>query len=441
MKTSRPKVQSLYPRSTQDDAHAFKPMLVEIEEEPASPLGHLIFWLVLAVFGFFVVWSIFGQVDVVVSARGKVVPVGEIKTIQPLNGGVISQILVKPGDYVKKGQALVVIDPSTTAPSLQANQRTLAHVQQEEARLQATSVHHAFDTKADATQRRLYAAAMQSLTRQVASKQQQLETLAAQIRAKQVEVKQNQDLLTFHQEKLNRLAAVSDIVTRDDIQKAENDVLTDQNKLKELAFGLEQLHFQQEQTREEMGYIQENFKSGALNDLSEKEKQVNQLEANIEEADFKNARQTLNSPVDGYVNEMAVHTVGGVVTSAQKLMTVVPVDTPLQVEATVENKDIGFIQLGMPVNLKIDTYDFQKYGTLPGKVTHIDRDSKEDPRQGPVYTIAVTPLKQELKVNGRWQRISSGLSLSAEVKTGKRRIIEFFLYPMIKHLDEGMSVR
>lgn len=95
----------------------------------------------------------------------------------------------------------------------------------------------------------------------------------------------------------------------------------------------------------------------------------------------------------------------------------------------------------MPVSIKVDTFDFQKYGTLKGIVQQVDRDSREDETLGPVYTIDVTPKEKQMKVNGHWQSLSSGMSVTAEVKTGKRRIITFFVYPMIKHLDEGFSVR
>jgi hemolysin D len=136
-----------------------------------------------------------------------------------------------------------------------------------------------------------------------------------------------------------------------------------------------------------------------------------------------------------------VHTVGGVVTPAQKVVSIVPANTPMTVQAMIANKDIGFVKVGMPVALKIDTFDFQKYGTLKGQVTHIDADSREDQKLGQIYTVWVKPLQTSLLGEGKPQTLSSGLSLTTEVKVGKRRIIEFFIYPLIKHLDEGMSVR
>jgi hemolysin D len=422
-----------------DDAYEFKPSIVEIEEDPGNPLGALTFWLVIAVFAFFIGWAIFGQVDVVVTGRGKVIPVGQSKLVQPLNGGVISQILVQEGDFVRQGQPLVLIDPATTEPTLQSSRETLAHIQAEEARLQASAQRQSFS--GSGTQGQIYEASLSALQKQLSAKEKQLDNLNAQIKAKKVEESHTQELLTVNREKEQRLRQVQDIIAQDDYEKAKNEVLSGENRLKSLAYELDQLNFQQQQTREEMAYLQQNFNSTTLTELSDKEKQVTQLEATIQEASFKNARQTLVAPVDGYVHELFVHTVGGVVSPAEKVLSIVPAQTPLLLQATVANKDIGFVKEGMPVAIKIDAFDFQKYGTLNGVVQQIDKDSKDDEKQGPVYTVMVKPLQHSLKMDGRWQQLSTGLSATAEIKTGKRQIIEFFIYPLIKHLDEGMSVR
>lgn len=427
-----------------EDVHEFRPLLAEIEEDPGNPLGPLTFWLVVAIVSFFVLWAIYGQVDVVVSARGQVIPTGQVKLVQPLTGGIVSQILVKEGDFVKKGQPLVMIDPSTTEPNLKSSKETLAHVQLEQARLEAAAGQGRFQagSSSDAeTQAQLYHASLDALEKQLNAKEQALASLDAQRQAKQVEVQHTQDTLSRNQEREARLREVQDIIAKDEYDKVQNDILSDQNRLKVLAKELEELTFQKQQTREEMAYLEQNFKSTTLSDLSEKQKQATQLEASLQESTFRNARQTLVAPVDGYVHELFIHTVGGVVTSAEKILSIVPVNTPLLIQSTVLNKDIGFVKPGMPVAIKVDTYDFQKYGTLKGIVSQVDKDSREDKQLGAVYSIYVKPEQKNLLVDGHWQTLSSGLSVTSEVKTGKRRIIEFFIYPLIKHLDEGMSVR
>jgi len=424
-----------------DDSYQFQPLLAEIEDDPGSPLGALTFWVVVAVFSFFVLWAIFGQVDVVVSAHGKVVPTGQVKLIQPLSGGVVGEILVKEGDRVRKGQTLVVIDPSTTAPQLASAEKTLSHVQAEQARLEAASGQGGYHGGNTGTQARLYNASVAALEKQLQAKEKAFSGLEQQLQAKQMEVKTTEETLLINRQKEARLSPVKDIIARDDYDKVTNDILTGENKLQSLSHELEQLRFQQQQTREEMAYLKENFESTSLNELSDKEKQITQLKATIQESSFKNAKQLLVAPVDGTVHELFVHTVGGVVTSAQKIISIVPLNAPLTIEAVVLNKDIGFVKVGMPVAIKVDTFDFQKYGTLQGKVIRLDPDSKDDPKQGPVYKIQISPEQNQILVDGHWRPLTAGLSVNGEVKTGKRRIIEFFIYPLIKHLDEGMSVR
>jgi hemolysin D len=130
-----------------------------------------------------------------------------------------------------------------------------------------------------------------------------------------------------------------------------------------------------------------------------------------------------------------------VVTPAQKLMIIVPGSAPLTIKASVLNKDIGFIRDSMDVSVKVDAFDFQKYGILSGTVRSISKHSTEDEKLGPVYEVFVTPKETTLLVEGKRVPITSGMSLTAEIKVGKRRVIEFFIYPIIKYLDEGIKVR
>jgi hemolysin D len=136
-----------------------------------------------------------------------------------------------------------------------------------------------------------------------------------------------------------------------------------------------------------------------------------------------------------------IHTEGGVVTPAQELLRVVPKSSPLIMKVKVLNKDIGFIKKQMQSAVKIDTFNFQKYGLVEGEVMHISNDAIEDEQLGFVYEVFIKPKQKYMEVEGEKVTISSGMSVTAEVKVGKRRIIEFFIYPLIKYLDEGMSVR
>ncbi|MEI7473880.1 MAG: HlyD family type I secretion periplasmic adaptor subunit [bacterium] len=435
-----------------DDAHEFKPILLEIEDAPVSPIGRTMFWTVVILFVCTILWLVLGQVDIVVTTRGQIIPDGNIKVIQPLDTGVITNIFVKEGSFVKKGQILMEIDPSTTAPRLDAMKKNLDYIQLESQRLDASSQGVRFvpptatgeklpDVYSINTQTQLYNSSMDSMQKQLDVKELELKKVDEQIKSTLASRSNNLNQLTILKDKERRLNAVINIIAKNEVDQCHSDILNLQSQIKEADFKLDELHHQRNQALEEQSYIRANFKAENLKELSDKQKNSTDLISQIKEATYKNTKQRIISPVDGYINTLSVHTVGGVVTSAEKLMSIVPINTPLVIKATAENRDIGFIHEGMPVALKIDTFDFQKYGILKGKVKSISEDSIQDPKAGLIYEVYITPIDKSLMVESKKVYLKTGMSLSAEIKVGKRRIIEFFIYPLIKYLNEGMSVR
>ncbi|MEW5819918.1 MAG: HlyD family type I secretion periplasmic adaptor subunit [Cyanobacteriota bacterium] len=435
---------------TTDDGHEFKPILAEIEERPISPLGRATFWIIVIFIVFAILWMFFGKVDVVVSARGKIIPVGNIKILQPLETGVVKQILVKEGDYVKKGQVLMEVDPSTTEPELESLTQNLHYLELESDRLNATTEGTDFildraqildDIEAMKVQKELYESSMRSLKKQLQAKNFELKKLDEQINSTHTEKNNNENLLEIALDKEQRLKQVIDLIAKKELDDVQANILTYNSKIKELDYKLKELNHEKSQIYEEIDYIKANFKETNLKELSDRQKQSTQIKANIKEIAFRNKKQNIVSPVDGYINMLFIHTVGGVVTPAEKLISVVPKNTPIVIKVNVLNKDIGFIEEGMDVQIKIDTFSFQKYGLLKGVVTQVSKDSIEDEKLGPVYEVYINPIDHTLLVEGKEVSISTGMSLTAEIKVGKRRIIEFFIYPLIKYLDEGISVR
>lgn len=413
-----------------DDSHEFLPIVAEIQEEPLNPLGRTMFWTLMTLILFTALWLFFGKADIVVSARGKIIPDGEIKIIQPLETGVIKKILVKEGDFVKKGQVLMEIDSSTTEPQLESTKANLAYINLERQRLKATTNGGSFgsvNSNSAQTQKGLYQSSMSDLNNQLQAKNMEM-------RGIDEEISNYRSQLSLNLAKERRMNNVADIIAKNDLEKVRSENMEYRSKIQEL-------NHRKAGIQKEADYIRSNFKTQNFNELADRDKQANELSASIKETEFRKQQQNLISPVDGYVNTLLVHTPGGVVTPAQKLVSVVPIESPLVVKATVMNKDIGFIKEGMPVLVKIDTFDFQKYGMINGTVKKVSKDSVEDQRLGPIYDVYVTPLNKTLMVEGKETPISTGMSLTAEIKVGKRRIIEFFIYPMIKYWNQAITIR
>jgi hemolysin D len=248
-------------------------------------------------------------------------------------------------------------------------------------------------------------------------------------------------LLKINHDKLKRLRAIRDIISKDEYDKVESDCRTNENDIRIAEHRIEELLVSKKRIRKEIAFLYEDERNRLLAELAEKKKNHLYLQANIEKTAYLNSKQNIIAPVHGYINKMLIHTIGGVVTPAEKVISLVPADSPLIIKALVQNKDIGFVSTGMKAGIKVDTFNFQKYGVIDGTVKTIGRDSLEDKALGLVYESLIEPKKTTLMVEGVETPVSTGMSVTVEIKVGKRRIIEFFVYPLIKYLDEGISVR
>ncbi len=431
-----------------NDSYEFKPLLSEIEESPVSPLGRYTFWTIISLLIITFFWLFIGKIDIVINARGIIIPEGEAKIIQPLETGVVKEILVKEGDFVQKNQLLIHIDTSATDAQIKALSRNLAQTKIEAKRLKSggelsdfLKISNDEQNEEKEIQEKLYKESLESLNNEILAKNNQIKQLNMQINSALAQKRDYEFQLKNANERVNKLEEVLDIIEynkyRDATEKA--------NSIKESVIRIEaDIKRFQTQIKEIENYIaklKSDFKAQNLTTLSETQKRINELSANIESIEFSNKNQKITAPCDGYIDKLFIHTIGGIVTPAQAIIALTPANAPVIIKAKVLNRDIGFIKKGMPVSIKIDTYDFQKYGILKGTVKSISKNSIDDEQLGPVYEIYIIPNENTLLINGKEEKISTGMTLNAEIEIGERRIIEFFIYPLIKYLDEGISVR
>jgi len=231
------------------------------------------------------------------------------------------------------------------------------------------------------------------------------------------------------------------VIARNDYEEAQKTVLN-------ITEQLNMAQHKESESKQRLSEIEheekvslEQLMSTWFGQLVDKKKELRALESQINAISFQNKQQQIKAPLNGYVGKLMVNTEGGVVTPAEKLISIVPDDAPLIIRATVLNKDIGFIAKQMPVAIKIDAFSFQKYGLVEGTVDAISNDAIEDEKLGLIYEIKVVPLSTSLMIEGKEKRLEPGMNVTAEIKVGKRKIIEFFIYPIIQYLDEGLSVR
>jgi hemolysin D len=176
-------------------------------------------------------------------------------------------------------------------------------------------------------------------------------------------------------------------------------------------------------------------------ELSTLETKASSLVQDVTKAGQKADLQRLTTPIDGVVQQLAVHTVGGVVTPAQELLIVVPQDHPVEVAAQVENRDVGFVKNGQVVEIKVETFPFTLYGTIPGTVLSVSDDAAPIEKVGLVYPTRVSMDRATIQVEGKQVNLSPGMAVTVEIKTGQRRVIEYLLSPLLKSVKESLRER
>ena len=428
-----------------NDLHEFKPLLIEIEDKPLNPLGRIILYLVLAIMVFGTAWLILAKVDVVVSAQGKVIPSGEIKILKPLESGVVSKIFVKESDKVKKGDILIQIDPTVTDASLSSKQDDLAVIDSDivllEALISESNLSKDELNKLNSFQISLYNNQKQILASTYESNKAKLNSAKLDIKANESEVNRLSLLLNKEEEAKARLQKVLDLIAKKEYEDVSKNVINLKEQRDIALYRLKESNKKLEEIIEENQKAIKTIKSDWIETSLSKEKEKRELRAQINAILFSNKTQQIKSPVDGFVGKLLIHTEGGVVSPNDNLIFIVPSDAPLIIKASVLNKDIGFLKLGQEVAVKIDTFSFQKYGLLQGNIIEISKDAIEDERLGLIYEIKIKPKSLDIKVEGEIKQLEIGMSVIAEVKTGKRRVRELFIYPIIKYMDEGLSVR
>jgi hemolysin D len=237
-----------------------------------------------------------------------------------------------------------------------------------------------------------------------------------------------------------------------------HDLKLQQRRAVEVVAARQALEWQREQTRAE--YVR-----GVMTELVDAESKAAQSAEDLVKAEKRIQDQTLRAPIDGTVQQLVLHTIGGVVTPAQVLMVVVPADSGIEIEAMVLNKDIGFVHDGDPAEIKVDTFNFTKYGLLRGKVISVSQDaivrdrpsapttttadrqtgqsarSSEPPGQELLYAARITLDHTKMQIDDRLVELSPGMAVTVEIKTGERRIVEFLLSPLLRYKQESLRER
>lgn len=437
--------------------YEFLPAALEITETPAHPFGRIVLWSIIALIIVALLWSYFGRIDIVATARGRVVPDGSVKVVQSSAGGVTTAIKVSDGDTVKKGDLLVELDATSTEVDVASAERNLATARLERDVLKKLTAGESVDSIIDESsapaevkediralahsqasahqvQRQFASAGVSQARDQLA--RENINLTSAQTKLNEARTNRDQIQSAYDQAiGLDKATLQSQLNTANSrVEAAETTVQTMQDRVSQARSSLTQ-------AQGTLATVDSTNGTSMLGSVVDQDKLIAQLENTLAKAKKTVEDQSVYAPVSGMVMSLAVNTLGGVVTPGQQLAIIVPIDTPLVIEASLQNQDIGFVHVGQMVAIKLDTYSFQRYGTLTGKVVSISPDAVQDETTNSLtykMKIALEGTKSSKDVN---VELLSGMSLTSEIKTGNRRIISFFLDPLIAGLDEGFKSR
>ncbi len=430
----------------------FLPAVLEIQDAPPSPIGRAILWTIMLVFTTAVVWSSVSKIDIVAVGQGKIIPSGHSKTIQPFETGVIAVIHVQDGQTVKQGEVLIELDATQNGADRDRATNEYRAALVETARLRALIAGRVtFVPPAEADPQ--FMVLQQQLLRD------QLAEFSARVEASRHLIDQRKAAVDATNDNIRRLEATvpmeaeraeayrrllaQQYVSKMDYLQFEQQRIDRAQELAGQKSKLRQDHAALAEAEKNYRALLSEFQQSKQTELSTTEIKAASLLQEVRKAGQKTELQKLVSPIDGVVQQLAVHTVGGVVTPAQPLLIVVPQDHPVEVEAQFENKDIGFVHEGQPVEIKVETFPFTLYGTIPGKVLSVSDDAVplDKEKGGLVYAGRISMDRATMQVEGKQIHLSPGMAVTVEIKTGQRRVIEYLLSPLLKSMQESLRER
>lgn len=430
----------------------FLPAVLEVTETPPSHAARLLTYMIILMFTVLILWSVLGKVDIIATATGKLMPASNIKTIQTLTDSEIEEIYVQEGQYVKEGQDLIKFNQTEVLANIRRIKNEMRALEISIARQKALLTDNpednfTYDQDIDEYLVKMHSGLLKS---QMTEKAAKIGVLEGQIAKAEKEKETTQA-------EIDRLAKLLPSVT-ERIEKKK--ILVDQKLMARLTFleQEEELTNLQEQRKVQLKKIAETeaniealkkelrqylaeFDKNLMQELTETREKLESYQQELIKYEEALKRTVVKAPLSGYVQQLVYHTKGGVVETAKPIMNLVPEDYKLEAEVMILNKDIGFVRPNQEVEIKIDSFPFTKYGTIKGEVRNISGDAVQDEKLGLIFKSRLTLLDNKIKADGQVVRLIPGMSVTAEVKTGKRRVIEYLLSPVMKYLNESMRER
>lgn len=428
----------------------FLPAALEIVETPPSPIGRGLLWIMVSFFLIALIWSILGKVDEVAVAPGKVIPSGYTKIVQAEDKGIVRKINIINGTFVRKGDILIELDTVMTVADMARLKKEKDFYLLDLARLYAERDGRAFVPPEGVGEAEVV------LQQQELSRTRLLE-FRARINVLKQQVMMAQSALDNSMKQHDKYATILPLAT--DQRKRTQELVKDgtvslfehQNYLqKEIEIKqdllsqkaeVEKNRHTVEETEMELIKAESEWQTEISTRIVEDRKQLQAIEEELVKAEEKERLSRIVAPIDGFVQQLEIHTLGAVLTPAQPLMLIVPTGGMIEYEVWLENRDIGFVHAGQDAEIKVETFSFQKYGTLEGHVKSVATEAKQDEKRGLIYQAILETSRDHYVLDGRKVSLLPGMAVTGEIKIRRKRIIEYFLDTFRRYVDEALRER
>lgn len=459
----------------------FLPASLEILVTPPSPIARALLLTICGLFFLALAWSYFGWIDIYAVAPGKFQPIGGSKVVQPLEPGIVTAIYVENGSHVTAGDLLLALDPTETAADRKAQARDLEAASAEASRrkvaiaaartetLEPLPIEFATNISDPVRHREegVLAADLAQLQSSITSSKAQLteklatkERLTTTIAAREKLIALAKERVDMRQ-RLDAMGSGSRGQTIESLQQLETLITTDtgdRGQLIETDAAMRSLERKGEEAISQ-------FIADQSQKLAAVEQKRDHLEQELIKAQSKANRTELRAPITGTVQQLAVSSLGQVVASGQSMMTIVPLGGSIEVQVMIENQDIGFVEVGQPAVIKVDAFPFTRYGTIDGVVEKVSRDAVDQrdatflsdaanaakPQssapgspvkpQDLVFPATIQVTQRSLNIGGQEVALIPGMGVSVEIKTGRRRAIDYLLSPLREITSRAGSER
>lgn len=433
-------------------SNPFSSAALAMQIRPPSHVVRMVTLGICSMTGIALLFACFAKMDIVVSTQGKAIPSGKSKVVQPLEPGLVRAIHVRDGQSVKAGDVLVELDSTNAGADHDRLQSEFWETEADVLRLNAqiegkpkfvapkdmpqitVSNQQAMLRSRLLEQRAKLASTEADVARRNANLQASISTVE-ELKSSLPLMRQKHDMRE-DLAKTGHVSKTSLIDSKLELSKAEKDLAVQSENFKEAQSNYQAAIAQRNQALAE-------YRARVGSELVEATKKRDAAKQEFVKANQRLNMQTLRAPIDGVVQQLAVTTVGGVVTAAQPILTVVPENTPLEVEAQVLNRDIGHLRVGQRVINKVETYDFTRYGYISGEVQWVGTDAVQDQKLGLVYPVRIKLAQMQTpnEVNGNKGLVTAGMNITSDIRTDERRLIEYLIAPMLRYKQEALRER